>query len=364
MLLQSVYFRESDPRSAIIFLAVVGVLIIILVIYNIWKNGISIGTGKGGGTLAPRRFSRWALHRAAAAYGLDREEEALLEWIFRRASITDPVTTLGNTTILDRLFKKAYRDIEKTAETEDMANYQKALLFAIRNRVEAARGERLVISSTRKLSDNMAATIVSPRGESYPVRIITARGDYLLVENPRSAVGTPIKFPRGSKVTLSFYARSSQGYRFESRVIDTVDTPRGKGLQLAHSDHVEALPNRRYKRKDVYISCFFSLVRVEERKVGRKIEKKTIVDDRRSLGTIINVSAGGCAIKSVAALPAGAYLKIEFEDPQAKTLAALGRIVRTNKTMSMGGVMHIQFVKIPRKTLNTINAMVFEYDQD
>ncbi|MFQ3547761.1 MAG: PilZ domain-containing protein, partial [Termitinemataceae bacterium] len=113
-----------------------------------------------------------------------------------------------------------------------------------------------------------------------------------------------------------------------------------------------------------HLSCFFSLVRVEERKIGRKIEKRTLVDDRRSLGTILDISAGGCAIKSAAALSAGSYLKIEFDDEQDKSHAALGRVIRTNKTGTIGGIMHIQFVKIPRKTLNAINAMVYEYSQD
>jgi c-di-GMP-binding flagellar brake protein YcgR len=361
-LLQSPYFKENDPQSMIIVLVLIVAFIVIMSTVNVARNGIG-GTGGKKGT-APRKFSKFALRRAAAALELDRDQINLLEWAFRTNGITDPEITLFNPTLLDKTFKHAYRMIEKSAETEAIAEEQKSMLFSIRNRVEATRSSSGKITSSRKLPDNMPATLTSPKGETYPIKIISAKGDELLTECPRSAVGTPIRLPRGAKVQLSFYSKSSQGYRMESRVMSTIDTPRGPALQLAHSEKIEALPNRRFKRKQTHISCFFSLVRIEQRQIGRKIEKKTVVDDRRSLGTILDISAGGCAIKSAAALPPGNYIKIEFDDEHDRSHAALGRVIRTNKTGAIGGIMHIQFIKIPRKTLNAINALVFEYDQD
>jgi c-di-GMP-binding flagellar brake protein YcgR len=363
---QSLWLKESDPRAAIGVLIALGILVVVLSGMNIAKNGLhfSTGGGGGGGAKAPRRFSKGLLRRVGASYGLNGDQIAVLEDIFRKNGVMDVESTLANSSNLDRYLKKAYREIEKTAETEEAAEENKYFLFSIRNTIESAHSNNATISSTRKLADNMAATITTPKNETYPVKIISAKGDNLVVEAPRSAVGTPLRFPRGSKITLSFYSKSSQGYRFETRVQGILDTPRGPALQLAHSDKVASLPNRRYKRKETHLSCFFSLVRIEERSVGRKIEKHTIVDDRRSLGTIMDISAGGCSIKSAAALSAGLYLKIEFDDAHDRTLAVLGRVVRTNKTGAMGGIMHVQFVKIPRRTLNGINALVFEYDQD
>jgi len=360
--LQSVYFKENDPTSMVIVLVVIVVFIIVMSTVNIARNGIG-GTGGKKGT-SPRKFSKFALRRAAAALELNRDQINILEWAFRTNGVTDPEITLTNPTLLDKTFKRAYHAIEKSAETEAIAEEQKSLLFSIRNRVESARSSTNKITSSKKLPDNMPAILTSPKGETYPVKILSAKGEELLVESPRSAIGTPIRFPRGAKVQLSFYSRSSQGYRMESRVMSTLDTPRGPALQLTHSEKIEALPNRRFKRKQTHLSCFFSLVRIEQRKIGRKIEKKTLVDDRRSLGTILDISAGGCAIKSAAALPPGNYIKIEFDDDHDRSHAALGRVIRTNKTGAIGGIMHIQFVKIPRKTLNAINALVFEYDQD
>lgn len=361
--LQVVYLEESDPRVSIGLLIGIVVLITIIVIVNIFKNGIS-GGGSGFASGGSRKFSRWALKRAAAQYGLGKEQNELLESIFRKGGINDPESALRSPQLIDRLFKRTYREIEKSSETEQMAEYHKALLFSIRSRVDASQLGGTIISSTHRLADNMAATLSDQKENSYPIRIISAKGDQLITECPKNAVGTIIRFSRGAKVKLSFYAKSSQGYRIETRVIGMLQTPRGPALQLSHTDKVSALPNRRFKRIQTHLSCFFSYVRIEERMVGRKKVRKSHVDDRHSLGTILDISAGGCAIKSAAALANGSFLKIEFEDIQDRTLAVLGRVIRTNRTHSIGGIMHIQFVKVPRKSLNAIQAMVYEYDQD
>ncbi len=364
MLLQISYLQESDPRMAIILLGVLGLLITTLVVANIAKNGIGGGSGLSSGSSKSGHFSRWALRRTARAYGFDKDQGDLLESIFRKAGVSDPESTLANPQVLDKHFKRAYREIEKTADTESAAEESKSILFSIRNVVESAQGNTAAISSTRRLSDNLAATLINPKGETYPVRILTAKEDQLMVESPKSAVGTHLRFSKGTKIILSFYAKSSQGYRFQSKVAGTLETPRGPVLQVSHSDKIASLPNRKTKRKQTSLSCFFSLVRIEERKIGKKIEKKTIVDDRRVLGTIMDISSGGCAIKSAGSVSAGIYLKIEFDDMHDRPLAVLGRIVRTNRTGTVGGIMHLQFVKIPRKALNAINAMVYEYDPD
>lgn len=363
--LQISYLQESDPVMGIALFAALGVLIAVLAISNIAKNGIgssssSFGAAPSGG----RRFSRWATRKAASSYGLDGDQAALLEAIFRKAQVSDPAATMANASLLDKHFKRAFREIESAADTDAAAEENKSLLFSIRGAVESAQGSQARVVSSHRLPDGLAATLTNQKGETYPVRIVSAKGENLVVDAPRSAVGTPIRLPRGAKVFLSFYVKSSQGFRFETRCMGTQDTPRGPVLELAHSDRIAALPNRRHRRKEVRMSCYFAHVTIEERMVGRKVEKKTLVDDRRALGTVMDVSAGGCAIKSAAPLRAGEYLKIEFDDPHGRALAALGRVVRTNKAGAVGGIMHVQFVKSTRRTINAINAAVYGYDQD
>jgi hypothetical protein len=364
-LLQVSYLRESDPTLAIILFGIICVLIAVSVIYNFSKHGIgSTGLTTGRLKKAPIRFSGWALRKVAASYGLDSTQTALLDKVFRKAQVSDPKTTLSNPEVVDRHFKRAYREIETTAETEAESENQKTVLFSIRTAVDSTQNSQTRVVSTRRLPDGLAAVLTGGKGETYPVRILSAKGERLLIEAPRSSIGTPVKFSRGAKLTLSFYTKSSQGYRFETRALNMDSTPKGPALELAHTDHVASLPNRRHKRKETRISCYFSLVQIIQHQQGRKIVKETIVDERRAMGTIVDVSVGGCAIKSAAAFRTGEYAKVEFNDSQDRPMAAFGRIVRTNKTGSVGGVMHMQFLKTTRKALNAINATVYGYDAE
>jgi hypothetical protein len=74
----------------------------------------------------------------------------------------------------------------------------------------------------------------------------------------------------------------------------------------------------------------------------------------------MDISIGGCAIKTIAPVSSGARLKIEFVMGDDVQVAALGQVLRTNRT-GMNTFLNIRFLKVPRKSMNTINAFVYEY---
>jgi hypothetical protein len=103
---------------------------------------------------------------------------------------------------------------------------------------------------------------------------------------------------------------------------------------------------------------------VETVKEGRKKGPKLMVDKRRFVGTILDISIGGCSIKTSAPVQVGSRLKIEMDYSDDSTLTVLGQALRTNRTSAMGTIVHIKFIKIPRKAFNNINALVFGYDDE
>lgn len=359
--LQTQYLTEGDPLLAAVLFGVLAVGIIILIGVNASRNGISTGMrGAGGGT----RFHRFAHRKAATAFGLNADQTALLEDVFRKAQVGDTAATLRNPALMDKYLRKAYRDIDSSAATDADAELSKSLLFSIRSSVESAAAAGGAVSSTRKIAEGQPTVLATPDGTKYPVRIVSAKGDELLMEVPKTAVGTPVALARGTRVSVSFYAKTNMGYRFETKVRGVIETGRGQFLALAHTERVSTLPNRRHKRKEARLACYFSLARVFVRQKGRKKVNETIVDSRKFMGTIMDISAGGCSIKTASPLKSGEYIKMEFDDVQGRTHAAFGRLVRTNRTGGVGGVMHVQFLKTTRKALNAINAYVFGYDQD
>jgi hypothetical protein len=159
-------------------------------------------------------------------------------------------------------------------------------------------------------------------------------------------------------VTLSFFTKSSNGFSINSSVYGTTKAPgEGQVLQIVHSNEIKRLSQRRFRRRMVAAPAEFSLVRLEPG--PRKREQKMVVDKRKATGRILDISVGGCSIQTASVISAGVRLKIDFKAGGGHVVA-LGEVLRINRNRT-GTVMHVKFLKVPRKSLNLINALVFEY---
>ena len=363
--LQAVRFTDFNmptvsSRDALIFVIFLGAVILALVILTALKNKAHVGllSENHRPEFQNRRgFSVFVLHRIANSQGLDRQQTKMLEFVLRSDGVVDPERSINSPNLIDRHFKRAFRIIERTSISEDEMNDRLAVLFSTRNLIENNMGTNTA-TSTRQIPEN-AAAVLAIDDKSYPVRVISSRGDSLVVDNPMSSTGEPLKLPRGRKVNLSFFTKSSKGFSVESRVLGFLDTPGGGSvMQLVHSGQIKKLSNRRFRRRQTVISTSFHLVHVEQS--GRKKERKMIVEKRKFSGNIMDLSIGGCSIKTVAPVSSGQRLKIEFTREDNSIVVALGEVLRTNRTGS-STIMHVKFLKVPRKSLNSINAMVYEY---
>jgi hypothetical protein len=357
------YFKEDDPVSGMILLIGIGAVVVFGLVSHLIRRGRNTagagGRKSAGSAVTPRRFNAFTLHRIAAAYGLDKDQSHLLEFIFRTGAVGDPERVMRSPALLDRHFKQAYKAIEKSADTEEEVQQQLARLFSLRNVIESAPVNSSSLSANQ-IAENTAA-VLSTGKDSYAVRVISSKDNSIIVEVPRNALGTPIRLAKGIKVTLSFFTKSSKGFAFDSRIQDTADTPHGPGLQLSHSGNVKPLAQRRYRRKQTSAGCVFYFVYVDAAKEGRKKAAKLIVDSRRFTGTMLDISIGGCSIKTSAPIQVGARLKIDVDYNDDANITVLGQVLRTNRSGTMGTIIHVKFLKVPRRAFNNISALVFEY---
>ncbi|MDR2738559.1 MAG: PilZ domain-containing protein [Treponema sp.] len=347
-----VYFRSfgddypwTGPLVGVIF----GGLFLFLLINGLIKNRKNAS--------APRRFSYFGIRKIANAYGLDKSQRKLLESIFRSDAVTDPLAVIQSTPLLDKHFKRAYRRIENSTEDDAEIQRQLSLLFSTRNAIEVTQNTTGTATSTRQIPANMAA-VLSVAKETYHVRVISAKGDAVLVESPKNSLGSPIKIPSGSRVSLSSFTKSNKGYSFDSKILGITETPKGPAIRLAHAARVKPLVQRKFRRRQTSAHCNFSMVIVKETKVRRKIVRKMSLDGRSYSGTIMDISIGGCSIRTSANIQSGARIKIEFT-----SMAALGQVLRVNRG-GMYATIHVKFIKMPRSTQNSINAMIFEYNEE
>jgi len=354
---------EGVGIQAIYLLIGLGVLIAIFVIIGALRNRGKISAFNEGYTPAKRQrrsFSSFALNRIANDIGLDREKTKMLEFVLRNDNVSDLMKSIDSPDLMDRHFKRAYRLIEKTSISDDELNNRLSVLFATRNIIETyTYADTATISSTRQIQENTAAIIIlGEHNLNYPTRIISAQSDVLVVEHPSNSNGRPITINKGSKITLAFFTKSSKGFSVTSRVIGSIETMNRNILKLAHSNKIKKLSSRRFRRRQMTISTSFYLVKmaVSANEKGNRL----IVDKRKFAGSIMDISVGGCSIRTSAPIKPGQKVKIEFSQDDDITVAALGEVLRTNRT-GYNTVMHLKFLKIPRKSLNFINAMVYEY---
>ena len=348
-----------SPIQAMILISVVGIVIFVLVILNIIKNKSNITALNEGFHPEPqirRNYSVFALRKVVRSLRLDREKSKMLEFVLRNDKVVDPMRSLNSPNLLDRHFKRAFQALERTITSKTELDNKLAILFATRNIIESSLST-ISTSSTRQIPDNTAA-VLAVGNKNYPIRVVSARGEALVVEHPMSHSGSPLQLPRGSKVNLSFFTDTSKGFTVESRVLGSTHTSHTPLLQLVHSGQIKRLSNRRFRRRQTVISTAFYLVHTEV--VGRKKENKMYVDKRMFSGSIMDISIGGCSLKTNTTLSSGQRIKIEITREDKSVVVALGEILRSEKS-GAGIILHVKFLKIPRKSLNTINAMVYEY---
>ncbi|GHV46741.1 hypothetical protein AGMMS49546_35310 [Spirochaetia bacterium] len=353
--------------DTVIFGISVTVIVAIFIIFNIFKNKGKFDIPALGGsgftakpTTAHRKFSSFALHRLAHSAGLDNTQTKMLDYVFKVDGVSDPEQSFHTPALLDRHFKHAYRAIERSSPTETEVQQKLAMLFSTRNILEAAAVSGSSTTSTREIADSTPA-VINVGTDSYPIKVITAKGDTLVVENPKNALGTPIRIPRNSKVILSFFTHSSRGFSVETRVLGSAEAASGPRLQLIHSSQIKYLAQRRFRRKQTVLSTIFYFIHIED--TGRKKEKKMVVDKRKLTGNIMDISIGGCSIKTNISVPSGTRLKIEFSPAPGQGAAVIGQVLRTNRS-GVSTIMHVKFLKVPRRSMNAINALVFEYTDD
>jgi hypothetical protein len=357
------YFKEDDPMAGIILMiSIIGIVVISFVV-NLIKHGIgATGMPSSIGKTTPRQFSVFALRRLASTYRLNKDQTKLLEQIFRSHGVKDPRRVIKDPQILDEHFKRAYKNIERISETEEDRQQKISLLFSLRNTIENVQRIENTITSTQQIADNSNIALII-EDESYPVRVFSSGKDTISVECPRNTLGKPLSIPRGTRVTLSFFTKSSTGYSFDTQVLGAAQTSKGPAIQIAHSSRAKTLNyQRKFRRKETDMSCNFYSIIIEEIKAGWKKKQKMIVDKQKHSGNVLNISIGGCAIRTNASVPVGSRLKIEFNHDDSRSLAVLGQILRSNKNGAIT-VIHIKFIKVPRRAWNAINAMVFEYEK-
>jgi len=318
-------------------------------------NKISKRSAKDGSGQKFKIFPRFALRRLVKNIGLNREQKKMLDFVFKTDDVFDPEKSLSTPSLLDHHFKRAYHVIEQSAKNKQEIQHKHAVLFSTRNKLEnSAFG---IISSTRQIKEE-TTLIINHGKDKLELSIILNNPEYFAVESPKSVLGSVVKIPKGSKLNVMFFTKNNKGFTFETKVLGYSNMQGHTALLLAHTNQIKFLSQRRYRRKQAVIACFLNLVYTQ----GSGKKQRLIVDKRRINGTITDISVGGCSLKTSASVKAGAKFKIEFNH-DGSSVAALGQVLRINRA-GISTIIHIKFLRVTQKSMNLINAFVYNYTDD
>ncbi len=75
-------------------------------------------------------------------------------------------------------------------------------------------------------------------------------------------------------------------------------------------------------------ACFYYPIRIAESEPGRKGDRKAVVEtNMRTLGTVVDLSAGGCAIQSLNPADKGKLVMIEFDIDRQAPVRTFGKVI-------------------------------------
>ncbi len=360
VLLQGQPFLPTATSSGMVtFLLVAGIAVLILIV-----GGVVVSRRRRYvDPEARRRYSRQVFYKMARNLGLSKIHIDYLEYLVRVCKVQQPFLVFSNPGLLDDLLRKGIYSLQQnTALKAEDRERRMGHLFQIKQIIERNAKRAVGISSTSFLRVGQGLTVTPEGGQQYQCRVMSNMRDLLAVSAPTGESGLPVRWPRGTKVRLSFWREADAGYTFESKVV-AHDTIKGVPcLLIQHSRSLRRAQQRKYRRSSLNRPCFFYPVHIVEQE-GRTKERKALVQaNRRLLGHLLDISAGGCSVSSLAPLPAGSLCKLEFEIRRQNRIVVFGKVKRTRGLKSQhGGVMHVMFTTLSSQHLNQIYTFVYGY---
>jgi hypothetical protein len=342
---------DYSSKSALYFLIFLGAVIVGVIIINALKKGAP--RSKGGSI---KIASIFALQRLINQIGLNHEQAKMLKFVLRNDEAADPVKSLTSQTLLDQHFRRTYRLYGRSSGNDAENQHKLAVLFSTRNMLEnTAVG---VFTSTRQIKEETKLSI-NYNKEKLDVTVHSSgKNEFFTVDAPKNALGSQIKIAKGTKVNVLFFNKANKGFTFVTSVLGFSTSHGHQVMQLAHTNKISFLSKRRFRRRQTVIACFLFLIYTE----GSGKKQRLIADKRGISGNIADISVGGCSVKITAPAKVGVMFKIEFTQRGDK-ITALGQVLRTNR-IGINNVIHMKFLRLTQKSMNRINAFVYDYIQE
>jgi hypothetical protein len=354
--------KKQSNTSITIGIIIFFVFLLLLIISGRSSNKKGSGSNFSSGSRSGK-YSKRPFRKIAASMGLSKPEVRTLEFLIKRDKVKDPFNLLKNSKTLNSTLQKALNRVEDDISPENIKEAQKLLLYRIKQKIERNSEKKQIMTGTKQLNPGQKLHLSTPGGTRYESQVSSNLKDYMGVKIPRDDHGNQIRWKKHTNIQVFFWKHNGQGYSFESKVSGYNNIRAVPSLFLQHSKSIQQAQQRKYRRKPMGRPAYFYPIRIITSGFGRNQKRKAVVDASNGiLGTIIEISAGGCSMRASYPLGPGELLKIEFEAFDGEKITAFGKNKSIKRVKPMGAVMHIMFTKISQKNINSINSFIYELD--
>ncbi len=354
------FFQEEDPTSMIIAGVVIIGFILFLLIMNAVGGGSSGGRRSRDGATKVRPFS---FRRRARKKGLSREYARLLLDLVRQHHVQFPYRVLENSPSLDLILKRELSAIDATAVSEEAKEARKLALYRIKQTLEQRAKRFALIGTTKQLRPGQDMRIAGSGLPPFAVRVGAVTKNMLVVTAPRTESGEVPRWPKGTPLKGEFPRGPNDIYSFSTRVLGYGKSRGEPMLSLEHTNQVARIQNRRFRRKTISAPVSFSPVQIIEAGTGKRKIREAVVGTRRLIGTLVDISEGGCCVQTYHPIPRGSLLKLDFDPGSRSLVSVLGKVRQVRSGHGRGTLMHVMFTKVSRKNMNAINSYVYNFQE-
>lgn len=365
------YSTSTNPKYLIVIGVVIGVIALARM-FSIYQEKRREMVKKsdgvlGGDHLRPRVFTKsrkfkQEIREITSICRLNPNQEEFLSRMCVSYQIEHPLQLLHNEKTLDEMFSRTLTKLQAIHPPTHESEANKTLLFMTREAISNARKNRQGITSTRALDTGAIITIITPKEEQYPATILESSSRGLVCKVPRDLFENEVRLPLWSRIGLFFNIPTGQSYSCTARILQYESAGTETHMVISHTDTLKSLPNRRHDRKDFSTDCSFVLVSVANVVTGKNTEHRFYPTGKPFPGTILDISAGGCSIKTPSPPAQNQYIQIECSLDAKSSDTMTGKIVRiTPPEQGSDSTVHVQFAKLPRATMNRIFALIFNY---
>ena len=347
-------FTPSDPKQNFIFLGVMFGTMLLLII----GNKLSGGTQNNS-----KKYSKRAFRREAARIGLSKKQTQLLESFIKIYHVTKPFALLSNTRTLNNTLGQALRDINHMEAPPSIVEERKLNIYRIKQRIERVFAESNDLSNTKKLKLSQPVTFKMPNGNRYSSVVTANLKEFYCARIPLNKNGTEIRWNKGSRIDVLIWGSDGEEYSFTTKVLGYNSVKGITSVFLQHSNKISRSYQRKFRRKSIKRPCYFFPIQIRISGTGKRERKEAVVlKNQGRMGTLIDLSAGGCAIQTTKPLNKGELIKISFEPTKGNPVITYGKIVDLRTQSRIYTSVHIMFTRASSKNLNRINEYVYDFE--